>query len=111
MATVEQIPGELDITVVQGDDYSIQLTEAVNYSGYTFIANVHELNGGLSTCTTSLVSSAASSTVQVDFPSSLTSALAVTGSDGSHNWKCVQTDTSGLTRTWVKGAFKVLTQI
>ena len=44
MATIEQVPGELDITVIQGDDLSIQLTEAVNYSGYTFVASGIRLN-------------------------------------------------------------------
>ena len=111
MATAEQIPGELDISVVQGDDLSIQLTQASNFSGYTFIATVHQLHGGLITCSTALVSSASSSTVQVDFSASVTSSLSVTTNEGAHNWKCVYTDTNGLTRTWVKGAFTVLTKI
>lgn len=111
MATAEQIPGELDITVVQGDDLSIQLTEAVNFSGYTFITTLHELHGSTVSCTTTLVASAATSTVQVDFHASVTSVLAVTTNEGAHNWKCVYTDTSSLTRTWVKGAFTVLTKI
>lgn len=111
MATSEQLPGELNLTVVQGDDLSIQMTQASNFSGYTFIATVHELHGGITTCTSSLVSSASSSTVQVDFSAALTGALAVTTNEGAHNWKCVYTDVGGLTRTWIKGTFTVLTKI
>lgn len=110
MATVEQTPGELNISVVQGDDLSIQMTQATTFSAYTFVATVHELHGGITTCTTAVVSSAASSTVQVDFPAALTEALAVTTNEGAHNWKCVYT-VGGLTRTWVKGTFTVLTKI
>ena len=111
MATVEQTPGELNISVVQGDDLSIQLTEDSNFSGYTFLSTVHELHGTAVTCTTSFVASAGASTVQVDFPAALTGALAVTTNEGAHNWKCVYTDVGGLTRTWMKGTFTVLTQI
>lgn len=111
MATIEQVPGELDITVIQGDDLSIQLTEAVNYSGYTFVASVHEINGADITAQTSMITSAAASTIQIDFPSTLTEALAVTTDEGSHTWRCVYTDLATATRTWVGGAFTVLTKL
>ena len=111
MATVEQTPGELNISVVQGDDLSIQLTEDSNFSGYTFIATIHQLHGSSVTCATSFVATAASSTVQVDFPAVTTGALPVTTNEGAHNWKCVYTDVGGLTRTWMKGTFTVLSPI
>jgi hypothetical protein len=111
MATVEQAPGALDIEVVQGDDLSIQLSEDSNFSGYTFISTIHEINGGEITCQTVLGAGTTTSTVQVTFPASVTSALAVTTDEGAHNWKIVYTDTSSMTRTWIKGAFTVLTGI
>jgi len=111
MSTVEQTPGDLDVTVVQGDDLSLQLTQASNFSGYSFIGTVHHLHGSAVTATTSFISSASSSTVQITFPSTLTGSLAVTTNEGAHNWKILYTDVSGLTRTWIKGAFTVLTKI
>jgi hypothetical protein len=83
MATVEQTPGELNISVVQGDDLSIQLTEDSNFSGYTFIATIHQLHGSSVTCATSFVATAASSTVQVDFPAVTTGATGSTGLTGA----------------------------
>jgi hypothetical protein len=111
MATAEQLPGELDVEVVQGDDLNIQLTADVNYSGYTFVSTIHELHGGTKAVNTVMVASASSSTIQVTFPATTTAALAVTTDEGAHNWKIVYTDVSGLTRTFVKGAFTVLTGI
>ena len=111
MATIEQLPGDADITVVQGDSLSLQFTVATNYSGYTFVATVHELHGTESTASTVLTASASSSTVQVDFASAMTGLLAVTTNEGAHNWKLVQTNLSGNTRTWIKGAFTVVTKI
>jgi hypothetical protein len=111
MATIEQLPGDASISMVKGDDLNVQFSVDENLSGYSFLAEIHELNGGPITCTTSLVASASSSTVQVTFPASVTGALEVTGKDGAHNWRLVYTDVSGLTRTWVKGAFTVLTDI
>jgi hypothetical protein len=111
MATADQLPGELDLSCVQGDDLNIQLSVDENLSGYTFIASIHELHGTTATVTTALTTGSALSTLQVSFPASVTSALAVTGKDGAHNWKAVYTDPAGLVRTWVKGAFTVLTKI
>ena len=111
MASAEQIPAVLDVSVVQGDDMNIQQSIDENLSGYTFVASVHELNGTTQTVTSALSAGSDISTVEVSFPASVTSALSVTGSDGAHNWKAVSTDPAGLTRTWVKGAFTVLTKI
>jgi len=111
MATADQLPGELDISCVQGDDLNIQLSVDENLSGYTFIASVHELNGTEKSLTTALSVDSAISTLEVTFPASVTSSLSVTGKDGSHNWKTSYTSPSGLIRTWVKGAFKVVTKI
>jgi hypothetical protein len=111
MATAEQLPGELDIEVVQGDDLNIQFSIDENLSGYTFVATVHELHGGETTVQSVLSSGTSTSTVQVVFPATTTNALAVTGDEGAHNWKLVYLDDTSLTRTWVKGSFTVLTKI
>jgi hypothetical protein len=112
MATAEQLPGELDVEIIQGDDLNLQLEAVgVNYSGYTFVTTVHALHGGETTVQTALSAGSATSWIQVDFPATTTAALAVTGDEGAHNWKIVYTDTSNLTRTWVKGAFTVLTRV
>jgi hypothetical protein len=111
MATAEQIPAVLDVSVVQGDDMNIQLDIDENLTGYTFVASIHELNGTTQTVTTAISTDSAITSIEVSFPASTTAALSVTGSDGAHNWKAVSTDPAGLTRTWVKGAFTVLTSI
>ena len=111
MATIEQLPGDAPITIVQGDPIFPQFTIATNYSGYTFVASIHELHGSETTVETVLTASASSSTVQVNFTSAITAALAVTTNEGAHNWKLVQTNLSGNTRTWIKGAFIVVTKI
>lgn len=49
MATLDQSPGELDLTVVQGDDLNFQLSVDENLSGYTFVTTVHEIHGGNAT--------------------------------------------------------------
>lgn len=107
MATIEQLPGSADITVVQGDDLSIQFSIAENLSGYSFVATINPLNGGVVTCQTALVASASTSTVQVTFTDTITGALDLTGKDGAHAWKLVYTDPSSSIRTWVAGSFTV----
>jgi hypothetical protein len=108
MATIEQAPGKADIRVVKGDDLSIQFSIDENLSGYSFIATIHPLNGGLVTCASVLVA-ATTSTVQVTFSGAITGALDATGKDGPHAWKLVYTDPSSSIRTWVAGSFTVTT--
>jgi hypothetical protein len=111
MATAEQLPGDLDVEVIQGDYLSLQFSADVNYSGYSFISEIHELHGGAVTCLTVLSAGSSTSWVQVDVTSAQTGALAITTDEGSHNWRIDYTDTSGHLRTWIKGAFTVLTKI
>ena len=107
MALIEQTPGTADIKVVQGDDLSIQFSIDENLSGYSFVATINPLNGGVVTAQTALVASASTSTVQVTFSNAVTSALDITGKDGAHQWKLVYTDPSSSIRTWVGGSFTV----
>jgi hypothetical protein len=111
MATAEQLPGELDIEVVQGDDLNIQATVDATQTGYTYVATVHELHGSTYSATVAASVQTATTVIEISFPASMTSSLAVTGDDGAHNWKLVYTDTASLTRTFLKGAFTVLTKI
>lgn len=111
MATAEQIPGELNLELIQGDDMNVQLSVDENLSGYTIIGTIHVLHGGQSTVQTVLSAGSDVSTVQVVFPATTTAALNVTGVEGAHNWRLVWTDTAGLTRTFVKGSLTVLTPI
>jgi len=111
MADVEQIPGELNIEIVQGDDLSLQFSIDENLSGYSCYAAIHVLNGGSVTGQTAISSGTSLSWIQVDFSATITAALEVTGDDGAHNWKLVTTDTAGSIRTLVKGSFTVLTGI
>jgi hypothetical protein len=112
MADAEQLPGDLNIDLVQGDDFTMQLSADVNYSGFSFITTVHPLHGTTPvTAQTVLSAGTSTSTVQVTLTAAQTAALAVTNDEGAHNWKIVYTDTSNLTRTWVKGELTVLTGI
>lgn len=112
MADAEQIPGELNLEIVQGDDYTMQLSADVNYSGYSFITTVHPINGTTAvTAQTVLSAGTSTSTVQVTLTATQTSALDVTTDEGPHNWKIVYTDTNNLTRTWIKGELTILTGI
>lgn len=40
MSDIEQLPGELNITVAQGDDFSLALDFDIDLTGYTFVAKV-----------------------------------------------------------------------
>lgn len=110
MATLDQSPGELDLTVVQGDDLNFQLSVDENLSGYTFVTTVHEIHGGNTTASTVLSSGTSTSTVQVTISASMTSALSVTTNEGAHTWWTVYTNPSSLTRTWVSGTLTVLSR-
>ena len=108
MATIEQVPGELDLTVVQGDDLALVFSIALNLSGYSALTSIHPINATSNTSiTTVIVASASSSTITLTFPATTTAALDVTGDDGPHNWRLTLVDTGSLTRTLVKGAFTV----
>lgn len=109
MASLEQIPGDLDITVVQGDDYNLQLSVDENYSGYTFVTTIHPIHGSTLSATTTLSAGSAVSTIQISFTATTTSSLDVTTDEGSHTWRLVGDDVSGLTRTYVSGDLTVLT--
>ena len=111
MATAKQIPGALDITIVQGDDLNLQFSVDENLSGYSAVTTIHHLHGSSESITTVISSGTALSYVQFDISASVSSAFDVTTNEGAHNWKTVLYDTSGLTRTWIKGAFTVLTKI
>jgi len=110
MATLDQSPGELDLTVVQGDDLNFQLSVDENLSGYTVVATVHEIHGSNATASTVLSAGTSTSTVQVTITASATSALAVTTNEGAHTWWVVYTDPSSVTRTWVRGTLTVLSR-
>jgi hypothetical protein len=112
MATIEQTPGELDLTVVQGDDLNLIFSIDQNLSGYSTITSIHPINAASNTSVTStIVASASSSTITLNIAATTTAALDVTGEDGAHNWKMVLVDTGSLTRTIIKGSFTVLTKI
>jgi hypothetical protein len=106
MSTIEQTPGLADIKVVKGDDLSIQFSVEENLSGYSFVATINPLNGGVVTAQTALVAGS-TSTVQVTFTNAVTGSLDVTGKDGPHSWKLVYTDPASSIRTWVGGSFTV----
>jgi hypothetical protein len=102
MATIEQLPAVLDINIIQGDDLNIQLDVDENLSGYTFLAYVFQLNGSTQSVSTTLVTSALASTIQIDFPASITGSLPL----ATHRW-WLEYEASGLTRTYAYGTFKV----
>jgi hypothetical protein len=112
MATIEQIPGELDLTVVQGDDLSVVFTIALNLTGYSAPTSIHPINADTNLSVSSaIVASASSSTITLTVPASTTSGLSVTTEEGAHSWRMVLVDNSSITRTLIKGAFTVNTKL
>jgi hypothetical protein len=47
MATIEQLPGELNIKTSVSDDFSFLLDFSMNLTGYTFTANIVKAGGSV----------------------------------------------------------------
>jgi hypothetical protein len=109
---LEQVPGNLDIKIVKGDDFICQFNVPFSTSGYTFITNVYDSSGTTySILTSASVQSSILSIVQTTFYASVTSLFTPISNNDSHNinisnssyWKMSYIDNSNLNRTFISG--------
>jgi hypothetical protein len=109
---LEQVPGNLDLKLVKGDDFICQFNVPFSTSGYTFITNVYDSSGTTySILTSASVQSSILSIVQTTFYASTTSLFTPISSNTLHAinisnssyWKMSYTDNSNLVRTFISG--------
>jgi hypothetical protein len=113
MVDFSQLPGELNFTMVGGDQLQVPCDFDVNITGYTitnaiFVKSVLAAGGGGAVTTvgstvTSFdvsVTNAATGTILLDLPENKSSLLLP---DVAYRWYLRWVDTSGLTRTVLSG--------
>jgi hypothetical protein len=109
---LEQVPGNLDLKIVKGDDLSLQFNVPFSCSGYTFTTTVYDSSGTtFSIVTSTSVQSTILSIVQTTFYASATSLFTPISNNDSHNinitnssyWKMVYVDNNNFTRTFISG--------
>jgi len=101
MGSFDQVPGELDIEIIKGDDLLIGLNFGMDLTGYTFMAVVQTTFPGVP-LTVSVVDQTAGS-VNIVLSNSITS-LMVTG---TYNWNFKWTAPGAINRTVLAGTFQV----
>lgn len=111
MAVFSQIPGDLDLRIVRGDEVTFSAVfAAVDLTGYTVTAAVYSGFGATATdtpvatptvtVTMATVNSVTSSTVQVSLTETQTLAISPTGSS---RWFLRWVSPGGVTRTVLSG--------
>ena len=110
---LEQVPGNLDLKLVKGDDFICQFNIPFDCSGYTFTSTIDDPNAvtSISVVTSCSVQSSILSIVQTTFYASVTSLLSPISENTSHamnitnsnTWKMKYTDNTGLIRTFLSG--------
>jgi hypothetical protein len=115
---LEQVPGNLDLKIVQGDDLILQFNVPFSCSGYTFVTTVDDPTAttSFSIVTVCSVQSSISSIVQTTFYASITSLLTPISENTSHavnitnsnTWKMKYTDNNNLIRTFISGYLEVV---
>lgn len=111
MSTFSQIPGDLDLALVRGDEVTFSAVFAgVDLTGYTVTAAVYSGFGADATATpvtvptvtvtTATANSVTSSTVQVSLTETQTTAISPTGSS---RWYLRWVSPGGVTRTVLSG--------
>jgi hypothetical protein len=107
--SLEQIPGNLDLKMVKGDDFICQFNVPYNASGYTFTTNVYETNDGIHVIPTSMaVQTSVLSIVQASFYASITSLFDSVSGTARHNWEMKYIDDVGLIRSFISGRLEVI---
>ena len=109
---LEQVPGNLDLKLVKGDDFICQFNIPFDCSGYIFATIIDDPNAAtsISVLTSCSVQSSILSIVQTTFYASVTSLLTVSDNtshsiniSNSTNWKMKYTDNNNLIRTFLSG--------
>jgi hypothetical protein len=120
MAEFTQLPGELNLTFVQGDQVKVNCDFDVNVTGYTitnsiYVTSVYASDGGGSGFVTTIgatvttfdqtITNAASGQILLDLPENK-SALLTPGV--GYRWYLRWVDTSSVTRTILSGDLTVV---
>jgi hypothetical protein len=106
MATVSQLPGVLNISLVRGDEFSTLVDFDVALTGYTFSAQVYSVLTGetLATPTVTAVN-LATGQVNVSLQESQTASMRA----GTYGWRLVWVAPGSAQRTALEGVFEVTT--
>ena len=120
MAEFTQLPGELNLTFVQGDQVKVNCDFDVNITGYTvtnsvYVTNVYAAGGGGSGFVTTIgatvttfdqtVTSAANGQILLDLPEEKSSLLTP---GAGYRWYLRWVDSSSVTRTVLSGNLTVV---
>ena len=120
MAEFTQLPGELNLTFVQGDQVKVNCDFDVNITGYTvtnsvYVTNVYAAGGGGSGFVTTIgatvttfdqtVTSAANGQILLDLPEEKPSLLTP---GAGYRWYLRWVDSSSVTRTVLSGNLTVV---
>ena len=120
MAQFEQLPGELNLTFVQGDEVRIDCDFDLNVSGYTitnaiYVSNVYAAGGGGEGSVTAIGATATSFNQSVTNAANGQVALVLTEEKSSllspaigYRWYLRWMDTAGVTRTVLSGNVKTV---
>lgn len=114
---LEQVPGNLDLKLVKGDDFICQFTLPFDATGYIFTTNVYDISGTTySILTSKSITSSVLSTVQTTFYASITNIFTLVSINDSHAinisnssyWDMKYVDNYGLIRTFISGYLEVV---
>ena len=110
---LEQVPGNLDLKLVKGDDLPLSFNVPFDATGYTFTTTIDDPNAitSISILTTCTTQSSILSVVKSYFVASVTSLLTPVSDNTSHainitnstTWKMKYADSNGLIRTFISG--------
>ena len=103
MATYEQLPGTLNLSLRRGDDFSVDADFSIDLTGFVVTATAHSVvNDAQVIAFTTTLTNAAQGVVNVTLTDSQTAGLAV----GTYVWRLVGTS-GGITRTYLAGYLEV----
>lgn len=104
MPTFEQLPGELSLSFVRGDDFSCLVDFTIALTGYTVTSSITSLITGLEIVSpTTTVTNAANGQVTVSLTDTQTAALP----RGTYGWS-MEWVAAGTTRTALSGYVEVV---
>lgn len=104
-ATVDTLPGRLNLALIQGDELGQLLDFSVNLTGYTFYAAVFSTVTGSEVVGLTVADvNLAAGQVNVSLTETQTAALAA----GSYSWRLSWTAPGSVKRTAIEGVLEVV---
>jgi hypothetical protein len=103
MASYEQLPGTLNLSLRRGDDFSVDADFSIALTGSFLTASAHSVVNDTQVITfTTTLTDAEQGLVNMTLTSAQTQVLAV----GTYSWRLVATS-GGITRTYLAGYLEV----